>query len=56
MATKRIAKKIRDRVHRLWRERPDLSFVQAAALLGCSDVAQKTRLIVRYWKRAARHG
>lgn len=34
----RISKKVRDRVYRLWRRRPDLCFDEVAALLGYSPI------------------
>ena len=46
----RISKKVRNRVYRLWRRRPDLSFDEAAALLGYSP-AELIRL-TRRWVRA----
>lgn len=46
----RISKKVRDRVYRLWRRRPDLCFDEAAALLGYSPV-ELIRL-TRRWVRA----
>ena len=47
----RISKKVRDRVFRLWRSRPDLCFDDAAAQLGYSPT-ELTRL-TRRWVRAS---
>ena len=46
----RISKKVRDRVYRLWRQRPDLCFDEAASLQGYSPT-ELTRL-TRRWVRA----